>query len=283
MKAQSSKVKASRNAGSIITLISDFGVDDEYVGVMKGIILSINPAAIIVDITHHIEPQDLIQAAYIIKHSFKYFPEGTVHVVVVDPGVGSDRAIIALEITGHIFLAPDNGVLTFLMDKANIGSIVRVEESRYFLKSVSRTFHGRDIFAPVAAYLSKGIGIKVLGAPIDKVDLERLSVKYAGISSSGELVGSVVFIDRFGNLITNIDEKSLDKFCKFCKKETLEFRIGKKKIIGLSKTYENVLPQSPLAIIGSRGYLEIAVNCGNARRDFMADRGDTVTVESNNL
>jgi S-adenosylmethionine hydrolase len=263
---------------SIITLTTDFGVDDEYVGVMKGVILSINPAAIIVDITHHIEPYDLIQAAYIIKHSFKYFPEGTVHIVVVDPGVGGDRAIIALEVTGHIFLAPDNGVLTLLMDEGNIGSIVRVEDSRYFLESVSRTFHGRDIFAPVAAHLSKGIEIKALGALINKISLKRLFVEYASISDSGELVGAVVFIDRFGNLITNIDEKSLDKFCKACKEEMLEFRIGKKKIIGLSKTYENVLSQSPLAIISSRGYLEIAVNCGNARRYFMANRGDTVTV-----
>ena len=263
---------------SIITLITDFGVDDEYVGVMKGVILSINPAAIIVDITHHIEPQDLIQTAYIIKYSFKYFPEGTVHIVVVDPGVGSDRAIIALEMTGHIFLAPNNGVLTLLMDEGNIDSIVRVEDSRYFLESVSRTFHGRDIFAPVAAYLSKGIGIKALGAIINKTGLKRLFVEHASISDSGELVGAVVFIDRFGNLITNIDEKSLDKFCKACKKGELGFRIGQKKIIGLSKSYESALPQSPLAIIGSRGYLEIAVNCGNAKSCFIADRGDTVTI-----
>ena len=268
---------------SIITLITDFGVDDEYVGVMKGVILSINPAAIIVDITHHIEPQDLIQAAYIIKYSFKYFPEGTVHVVVVDPGVGSNRAIIALELTGHIFLAPDNGAFTLLMDEGNIDSIVRVEDSRYFLESVSRTFHGRDIFAPVAGHLSKGIEIKTLGAPIDKVDLERLSVKYAGISSSGELVGAVVSIDRFGNLITNIDTNSLDTLCKSGKEKKLQIRIGQNKIVGLSKSYESTLPQSPLAIIGSRGYLEIAVNCGSARHYFMADKGDTVTVVLNNL
>jgi len=268
---------------SIITLITDFGVDDEYVGVMKGVILSINPAAIIVDITHHIEPQDLIQTAYIIKYSFKYFPEGTVHVVVVDPGVGSDRAIIALEVTGHIFLAPDNGVLTFLMAKGNIGSVVRVENSCYFLESVSQTFHGRDIFAPVAGHLSKGIKIKTLGTPIDKIDLKRLPIKYPSISNSGELVGAVVFIDIFGNLVTNIDAKNLDKFCKTCNEKRLEFRIGQNKIIGLSKSYESVLPQTPLAIIGSRGYLEIAVNCGNARRYFMADKGDTFTVASNNL
>ncbi|MEA3415265.1 MAG: SAM-dependent chlorinase/fluorinase [Thermodesulfobacteriota bacterium] len=263
---------------SIITLITDFGVDDEYVGVMKGVILSINPAAIIVDITHHIEPQDLIHAAYIIKYSFKYFPEGTVHIVVVDPGVGGDRAIIALEVTGHIFLAPDNGVLTLLMDEGNIGPIVRVDDLHYFLESVSQTFHGRDIFAPVAGHLSKGIKIKTLGTPIDKIDLKRLPIKYPGLSNSGELFGTVVSIDRFGNLITNIDAKSLDKFCKACNKEKLEFRIGQNKIIGLSKSYESALPQNPLAIIGSRGYLEIAVNYGSARRYFMADKGDTVTA-----
>ena len=268
---------------SIITLITEFGVEDEYVGVMKGVMLSINSAANIVDITNHIEPQDLIHAAYIIKHSFRYFPEGTVHVVVVDPGVGSERSIIALEVKGHIFLAPDNGVLTFLMDRPDIGSIVRVENTRYFLKSVSRTFHGRDIFAPVAAHLSNRVEIKALGTPISKINLKKLFVEHASISNNGELVGAVVFIDGFGNLITNIDAKNLDKFCNFCKKEKLEFRIGEKKIIGLSKTYENVLPQSPVAIIGSRGYLEIAVNCGNARRYFMADRWDKVTVASNNL
>jgi S-adenosylmethionine hydrolase len=168
------------------------------------------------------------------------------------------------------------------MDEGNIGSIVRVEDSRYFLESVSQTFHGRDIFAPVAAYLSKGIGIKALGAPIDKVDLERLSVKYVGISNNGELVGAVVFIDRFGNLITNIDAKSLDKLCKSGKEKKLQIRIGQNKIIGLSKSYESTLPQNPLAIIGSRGYLEIAVNCGSASRYFMANRGDIVTVVSNN-
>jgi len=282
MKAQSSKGQAPRNAGSIITLITDFGVDDEYVGVMKGVILSVNPAAIIVDITHHIEPQDLIQAAYIIKYSFKYFPEGTVHVVVVDPGVGSDRAIIALEVTGHIFLAPDNGVLTLLMDEGNIGSVVRVENSCYFLESVSQTFHGRDIFAPVAGHLSKGIKIETLGTPIDKIDLERLPIKYPGISNSGELFGTVVSIDRFGNLITNIDVNSLDKLCKSGKERKLQIRIGQNKIVGLSKSYESALPQSPLALIGSRGYLEIAVNCASARRYFMANRGDIVTVVSNN-
>jgi S-adenosylmethionine hydrolase len=127
-----------------------------------------------------------------------------------------------------------------------------------------------------------GIKIKTLGTPVDKIDLERLPIKYPAISNSGELLGAVVFIDRFGNLVTNIDAKSLDKFCKACKKERLEFRIGQNKIIGLSKSYESASPQSPLAIIGSRGYLEIAVNCGSARRYFMANKGDIVTLVSNN-
>ena len=267
----------------IITLLTDFGIDDEYVGVMKGVILSINPSATIVDITHHIDPQDLIQAAYTIKSSYRYFPEGTVHIVVVDPGVGSNRAILALEMMGHIFLAPDNGVLTLLMDDGDIDSIIRVDNSSYFLEYVSRTFHGRDIFAPVGAHISMGVEIKKLGAPVKKRDLVHLPVQYPCISDNGELVGTIISIDRFGNLITNIDLKNLEEFCKAervgpADTERLEIRIGKTEITGLSKNYESVRPQSPLAVIGSRGYLEIAVNCGNARNYFAAEKGDVVRV-----
>ena len=147
----------------IITLLTDFGVEDAYVGMMKGVVLSINPSAVIIDITHHIEPQNLIQPAYIINSYYRYFPENTVHIIVIDPGVGSDRSIIAVKMMEHVFLAPNNGVLTLLMDEGKVDALVRVENQRFFLKSVSRTFHGRDIFAPVAAYISKGIDIKKLG------------------------------------------------------------------------------------------------------------------------
>jgi S-adenosylmethionine hydrolase len=263
---------------SVITLLTDFGVDDEYVGVMKGVILSVNPHAVIVDITHHIASQDLIQTAYLIESFYMYFPKGTVHIIVVDPGVGGERAIIALERMGHLFLAPDNGVLTLLLEAGNIGSIVRLDNPNYFLDSISQTFHGRDIFAPVGAYLSKGIELKMLGAPVDQKDLIRLRVQKPFISAESELVGLIVWIDRFGNLITNIDFNSLDKFCMLDREETPRVKIGGQMITGFSKSYGSVGLQKPLAIIGSRGYLEIALNCGRAENYFGAQKGDAVKV-----
>jgi S-adenosylmethionine hydrolase len=263
---------------SIITLLTDFGTDDEYVGIMKGVILSVNPFVSIIDISHHIAPQDLSQAAYLIKSCYRYFPERTVHVVVVDPGVGSDRSIIALKMKNHIFLAPDNGVLRHLMDEGGIESIIHVDNSSYFLKPVSRTFHGRDIFAPVAAHISKGVEIKKLGTPIDKNDLVNLSIQKPYISDKGEIIGTIISIDRFGNLITNIDLDSIKMLDKEGMGKRLEVRIGENKIIGLSLSYKSVRSQSPLAIIGGRGYLEIAVNCGSAKQYFMAKKGDTIRV-----
>jgi len=263
---------------SIITLLTDFGVIDEYVGIMKGVILSINPLAAIVDITHHIAPQDLIQTAYVIESSYVYFPQGTVHIIVVDPGVGGDRAIIALERMGHILLAPDNGVLTLLFEAGNLGPIIRVENPSYFLDSISQTFQGRDIFAPVGAYLSKGIELEVLGSPVDQKDLVCLSIQKPFISEESELVGLIVWIDRFGNLITNIDFSSLDKFCTSDRRAPQGVKIGGQLITGFSKSYGSVGLQKPLAIIGSRGYLEIALNCGSAENYFGAKKGDAVRV-----
>jgi len=263
---------------AIITLLTDFGVDDAYVGMMKGVILSVNPTLTIVDITHHVDPQDLIQAAYIIKSSFGYFPEGTVHLIVVDPGVGSVRAIIALEMTGHFFLAPDNGVLTLLMDEGDVGSIYQVDNSMYFMKSVSRTFHGRDIFAPVGAHISRGVDIKKLGIPIDQKDLASLDIRKPFASDKGELIGTIISVDRFGNLITNIDFGRIETFCETDSEKTLQVLIGGEKINGLSRHYGEVAPMRPLAIIGSLGYLEVAINCGNAHRHFMVEKGDTVRV-----
>ncbi len=263
---------------SIITLLTDFGIDDAYVGIIKGVILSVNPSAMIIDITHQIDPQDLIEAAYVIKSSYRYFPEGTVHVIVVDPGVGSDRAIVALEMMGHIFLAPDNGVLTLIMDEGRIDSIARVENSRYFLEPVSQTFHGRDIFAPVGAHISKGVDLKKLGSTLDRHDLVHLSIRKPSISDKGELVGTIVSVDRFGNCITNIDVNYLEKFYKPGSEKRLEIMIGEHEIKGLSQSYDSVGLQHPLAIIGSLGYLEIALNYGSASRHFRAEKGDTIRV-----
>ena len=263
---------------SIITLLTDFGLNDEYVGTMKGVILSVNPSAMIIDITHNIDPHDIIQAAFTIKSSYKFFPKGTVHVTVVDSGVGGSRAIIAIEMAGHIFLAPDNGILTLLIKEGNIDKIIRVDNKKFFLKSVSQTFHGRDIFAPVSAHISSGVEINQIGTPITKNDLVKLSIPEPRISDKGELIGSIVSIDRFGNLITNIDSNCLKNFCKPEAGEKPEIRIGDSKIVGLSKSYENSEFNSPLIIIGSRGYLEIAINCGSAKKYLKAEKGDTIIV-----
>jgi len=260
----------------LITLTTDFGIEDEYVGIMKGVILSINPSAAIIDITHHVDPQDINQAAQIIKSSYKYFPKGTIHVIVVDPGVGSNRAILALEMMGYFFIAPDNGVLTHLMDEGDLAALVQVVNSKYFLKAVSQTFHGRDIFAPVAAHISNGLKIQKLGAKTDKKNIVCLDIRKPSIIDNNTLIGAIMWIDHFGNLITDIDSKILSKFCD--KEKKLEIRIGANKIYGLSVNYESAGLQSPVAVIGSRGYLEIAINCGSAQYYFKAKKGDAVKV-----
>ena len=262
---------------SIITLLTDFGSEDEYVGVMKGVILSVNPTAAIVDITHHIDPQGVIQAAYVVEAAWKYFPEGTVHVVIIDPGVGSDRDIVTCKQSGHLFVAPDNGVMTLLMEKGGIDAAVRVENTRYFLSTVSRTFHGRDIFAPVSAHLTLGVAINELGPPVDPKHLVRLSIQKPTIPKQGEILGAIVTIDRFGNLITNIHGDLVRTHCADAA-ETLEIQIGKSKIIGISNSYICVTAGDPLVTTGSRGCLEIAVNSGNAARRFNARKGDIVRV-----
>jgi S-adenosylmethionine hydrolase len=264
---------------STITLLTDFGTKDAYAGIMKGVILSITPSAMIIDITHHIDPQDILQAAYVIKSSYRYFPQGTVHVMVVDPGVGSDRAIIALKMMGHIFLAPDNGVLTMIMDQGKVDSLVRVENTNYFLKPVSRTFHGRDIFAPVAAHLCRGMDIKNLGPPLDPQHLLHLKIDKPYLSEKNRLVGTVVGFDGFGNCISNIDETCLKKTDARGSGRLLEIKIGNTSIKGLSPSYANTEPNRPLAIMGSFGYLEIALNQGNARRALGIEKGDPITLE----
>jgi S-adenosylmethionine hydrolase len=264
---------------SIITLLTDFGTKDAYVGVMKGVILSINPSATVVDVCHYINPQDLIEAAYLIKYSYRYFPKSTIHIIVVDPGVGGDRSIVAVKLSGHIFLAPDNGVLTLLMDEGEVDKIVRVENTHYFLNSISQTFHGRDIFAPVGSHISRGVPIEKLGPQLVLQDLRRLSIPKPYISNKDELAGMIISIDRFGNCISNIDENCLHKFAKNGSEKKIEIKIGKTVIKRLSHAYMDTEPKRPLAIIGSLGYLEIAMNCGNAGKQLDIKKGDTITLK----
>ena len=264
---------------SIITLLTDFGTQDTYVGVMKGAILSINPFAVVVDVCHYIDPQDLIEAAYLIKSSYKYFPKGTVHIIVVDPGVGGNRSIVAVKLSDHIFLAPDNGVLTLLMDEGEVETIIRVENTHYFLNSISQTFHGRDIFAPVGSHISKGVPIEKLGPHLGIQNLIRLSIPKPYISDKNELIGMIISIDRFGNCISNINENGLNKFVKNGSAKSFEINIGKTVIKRLSRSYTDVGPGCPLAIVGSFGYLEIALNCDNAGRQLNVKKGDAITLK----
>ena len=267
---------------STITLLTDFGSEDAYVGVMKGVIRSINPSTQIIDISHAVDPQDLIAAAYLIRSCFRYFPEHTVHIVVVDPGVGSDRAIVALKMAGYVFLAPNNGVLTLLLEGGKIDAVVRVENTRYFLKPTSQTFHGRDIFAPVGAHVAMGIELHRLGSPLDPNNLVVLDISKPRISNGDELIGTVVSVDRFGNCISNIDSDCLKKFAGKSADKDLEIKIGKNTITGLSQRYADGKPGSPLAIFGSFGYLEIALNVGNAARRLKIKKGDTITLKLKN-
>ncbi len=263
---------------SVITLLTDFGTGAEYVGLMKGVILSINPSAAIVDITHQIDSQDIEQAAFTIHSSYSYFPNGTIHLVVVDPGVGSGRALLALEMKKQFFIAPDNGVLTLLFNEGNITSLVQITNSNYFLTSVSRTFHGRDIIAPVGAHVAGGVDLRKLGPEIDMHDAVRLDNLCARISENGELVGKIVLIDDFGNLITNIDFKKLSEIYRAGQKKRIQIKIGSHVVKGLSEIYGSVQSKIPLALIGSRGCLEIAVNKGNAAMILNAQKGDSVRV-----
>lgn len=265
---------------SVITILSDFGTEDEYVGVMKGVVLSICPAISIVDITHRIDPQDIEQAAYLIPSYYHFFPEGTVHIVVVDPGVGSQRHILAVDHRKHFFIAPDNGVLTLLLNAEKSDTIICVDNPRYFLESPSATFHGRDIFAAVGAHVSCNIKLDELGTRINVADVVRLEGLNCRISKSGELVGKIVSIDHFGNLITNIDAISLSAFCQTDAFKRLQIRIGSFVIGGLSNTYSDAAPAAALALIGSRGYLEIAVNGGNAAKIMRAQKGDAIRVRN---
>ena len=264
---------------SIITLLTDFGLEDAWVGIMKGVILGINSEARIVDITHQIPPQDTAAAAWTIAAAYPYFSGGSVHVVVVDPGVGGDRDILCVSLGGHIFLVPDNGVLSAVLKSNNSADDIRVVTNRkFFLGSVSNTFHGRDIFAPVGAHLSMSPDISAVGPAVEFENLVRMDLPQPRLTSSGELLGAVIMIDRFGNIITNIDRNIYRAFCDANTGCRPVIGVGTHRIKGLCEAYTQVDQGQTLAVFGSMGYLEIAVNCRNAGRELGITRGDRVQV-----
>ena len=263
---------------SVITLLTDFGNADEYVGVMKGVMLSICPSVSLVDISHQLEPQDIAQAVYLVPVYYHYFPLGTIHIVVVDPGVGSQRAILAVEFRKHFFIAPDNGVLSLLLRDRKSDTIIEVNKSEYFLEPLSATFHGRDIFAALGAHMACGTKIESLGSRRRIEDIVLLNGLTCQVSKSGELIGKIISIDRFGNLISNIDAVQLRDFCQAEPSKQIRISIGALTICGLAKTYADAAAEAPLALIGSRGYLEIALNCASAQKQLEARKGDRIRI-----
>jgi S-adenosyl-L-methionine hydrolase (adenosine-forming) len=269
-----------------IVLTTDFGLNDPYVGIMKGVILNINPRAVIADLTHQVQPQNLRQAAFVLGSSFRFFPSNSIHVAVVDPGVGTERRAILLLTPEGRFLAPDNGVLSQVLsnrlesptDRPGLVpipggcTVYQLTNPQYWLHPMSNTFHGRDIFAPVAAHLSLGVSPDAIGSPVSGlVWLPGSMPSY----QSGYIQGEVIYIDHFGNLITNIPGQQLAGFSK------LQVQIKGRRITRLSQTFhDGDMRDNPnlLALIGSHGHLEIAVRDGSAAITLGAGPGEPVLV-----
>jgi len=257
---------------SVISLLTDFGLDDNYVGVMRGVILNIDPKAKILDLTHNVERHNIIQAAFLLKGSFKYFPKKTIFLVVVDPGVGSRRKAVIVKTKDYVFIGPDNGVLSLALSQTKIEKIIEITNKRYFIKPVSDTFHGRDIFSPVAGFLSGGIPIEEFGRKIDK--LKSLNLPKVDIKDD-LLGGEIIYVDRFGNLITNIEKGS---FYDFVNKKKFKIHFKRGIFERINKSYTQTDTGRPLVIWGSFGNLEISVNRGSAKDYFKVKGRESVKI-----
>lgn len=256
----------------LISLITDFGMSDTYVGQMKGVMLGIAPEIRIVDLTHAIPPQDIMEAAFQLATAWSAFPEGTVHLVVVDPGVGTPRRPIAFEHARHIFVMPDNGLATFVLAGVNPERVVELSRPEYHRPAVARTFHGRDVFAPIAAHLAAGRDLHEIGRPVPADGLVKLDMP--SIERSPHSVrGPVVSIDHFGNCRTLIGPEDVR-----WPRSSVWVRCGRVSIRGIVDTYAAVPHQHTLALFGSHGGLEIAVREGNAARAWDIKRGMIVEV-----
>jgi len=255
----------------IITLLTDFGIQDGYVASMKGVIMGICPEARFVDISHLIPPQDVRSAAFVLSTVYRDFPVGTIHLAVVDPGVGTDRKALAIETEHCLLVGPDNGLFSWILKREDKWEARSVENTAYLRSPVSRTFHGRDVFAPVAAHLANGVRIHSLGP-----SCIPLIARWCSFSRhKGGLYGEVIHIDRFGNIITNVTGEDLKDF-DFISQWTID--VGGHIISEFVSIYAQATPGSPAALIGSSGHLEIALNQGDAARSLGIHSGDPVRV-----
>jgi S-adenosylmethionine hydrolase len=255
----------------LITLTTDFGYHDSFVGIMKGVIAGINPQAHVIDITHEIPPQGILAGALTLRHSIRYFPRGSIHVAIIDPGVGSARRPLLIEWDGVYFIGPDNGVLSLAVQNIEPTHIVHLSNPAYHLKRTSTTFHGRDIFAPAAAHLSLGVPAAAFGEPlanIVRVSLPEIARK------KRRLEGEIVYIDHFGNLFTNIREHDLTGLPR----NKLDIVVRAVTIHGLSQNYASAGVGEFLAVVNSWDMLEIAVYKDNAQKRIGAKIGDKVEI-----
>lgn len=259
----------------IITLTTDFGLVNEYVGAMKGVILTICPTAAIIDISHQIGPQDIAGGAFTLDRAWHYFPDGTVHLAVVDPGVGTTRRILAVEAQGHRFLAPDNGLLSAVLNGGGVSAIHEVTNGRLFLARCSSTFHGRDIFAPMAAHLAGGLTLDTVGPEVDLASCLTLPPARLEISQSA-VVGEIIHVDHFGNLCTSITAEALSRL--HGPLDQLLVEIGTTAICGISTSYLPGGDAPIIALFDSHDQLEIAVPNGSAATLLTARLGMVVAV-----
>ena len=259
----------------LISLITDFGLEDEYAGALKGVILNHSINIHTVDISHAVPPQDIKAAARLLDRSYRYFPPGTVHLVIVDPGVGSNRQILAIAADSYYFVGPDNGVFTPILEAAESLSVYRVTNPDLFTASVSDTFHGRDVMAPVAAKLATGLAIDRVGPPIDHRQCVIVGPPACELVD-GVLQGQIVNIDKFGNLCTNISREDVDKFGSG---KEISIRVGNITIDTLCSCYSGQPKGALLALYDSNGCLEIAENSGNASKRLGVSPEETVSLE----
>jgi S-adenosylmethionine hydrolase len=257
----------------VIALLTDFGTRDHYAGSMKGVTLGICPEATLVDITHEVPAQDIAAGALELEACYRYFPAGTIFLVVVDPGVGSARRAVAVEAGGYCFVGPDNGVLSLALDATTPGTAVELTDPRYAAAAVSRTFEGRDRFAPAAAWLARGVELAALGRPAGA--LVRLALPQARATERG-VTGEVMRIDRFGNLITNIDRAAFERLGA----GRLTIRVGGAEVSRVVASYADAQPGELCALMGSSNRLEIAARDGSAAQALAVGRGAAVHIAS---
>lgn len=273
----------------VIALLTDFGTTDIYIGVMKGVILSIDPQAQIVDITHSIQPQNVRQAAFALLNSYRYFPEGTVFLAIVDPGVGTDRKPVAVQAGKYRFIAPDNGLLSYVLYELRDAFAVELNNSAYQLAGVSSTFHGRDIFAPAAAHIGKGVALRAMGTPL----LNPVTLPEPELNISGKrITGEVMHIDHFGNIVTSIgslrwvapERLTLNKrFGEFMTlpipAPAVNIDLCGTLVSGIRRTFGEAERGDLLALVESNGFLELAVNQGSAAARLDVSIGDRIELQ----